>query len=151
MYAKNAILFLLFLLLNASGYRVAVSAPWKDKSSSVKPFPFQQEGYISQLDSALLQGKPVFIDFYTSWCGPCKVMDRDVFTDPSLIRYFTQHYQNLKVNAELGEGIVLAQKFGIKAYPTLLFLDGSGQEQKRLVGITTASRLLSVGKTVAGK
>ena len=88
----------------------------------------------------------MFIDFYTSWCGPCRVMDRDVFTDSKLAAHLNGHFINLKINAEKGEGIALAKQFGVGAYPTLVFLDENGAERERIVGFATANRLLKMAE-----
>lgn len=86
------------------------------------------------------------MDFYTDWCGPCRVMDRDVFTDGNLATFFNENFLNLKINAEKGEGVALAKQFGISGYPTLLFLNTEGVEAQRVVGIATASKLMKIGK-----
>jgi thiol-disulfide isomerase/thioredoxin len=65
----------------------------------------------------------IYIDFYTSWCGPCKKMDKETFTDPSVYSKFNSTFVNIKINAEKGEGIKLAKKYNIDAYPTSLFIN----------------------------
>ncbi len=44
--------------------------------------------------------KNIFIDFYTHWCGWCKVMDKQTFTDPNVIRLMNQYFYPVKFNAE---------------------------------------------------
>jgi thiol:disulfide interchange protein len=130
-------------------YQVALSPPWeKGKSAQKQEIRFVKAELLDQIAHAKAAGKPVFLDFYTDWCGPCRVMDRDIFTDGDLANYFNEKFLNLKVNAEKGDGIALVKQFGVSGYPTLLFLDGGGVEQKRLVGITTAKNLIKVGKTI---
>ncbi|HLP92423.1 MAG TPA: thioredoxin family protein [Saprospiraceae bacterium] len=140
-------LFLLSLLLITScGYQVSVSAPWgKQGSGSI---PFHKDSQTAMLDSALQQGKPVFMDFYTNWCGPCKILDREVLTNQRVVQKFSRKFINLKINAEQGDGPALAQKYSVKAYPTLILLDAKGQEQKRIVGICNASSLLRAAGAV---
>ncbi|MDD7886923.1 thioredoxin family protein [Flavivirga sp. 57AJ16] len=73
------------------------------------------------------ENKYIFIDFYTNWCGPCKLMDRDVFPLEELGTYFNSKFINLKINAEKGEeGPKLAEKYNVKAYPTFVILDKNG-------------------------
>jgi thiol:disulfide interchange protein len=130
-------------------YQVAVSPPWKNEKSVQKPeFQFVRTDLVNEIERAKEAGKPVFLDFYTSWCGPCRVMDRDVFTNGDLAAFFNKWYLNLKIDAEKGEGVALAKRFGISGYPTLLFLGTNGKETKRVVGITTASKLMKMGKEV---
>ena len=90
--------------------------------------------------------KPIFIDFYTDWCAPCKWLEKDAFETETAANYFNKNLVNKKVNAEKGEGIELAQQHNVKAYPTMIFLRPNGQEISRHVGTTTASSLVSMAK-----
>ena len=146
-------LFAFFGLLISTSYsckyQVAVSPPWKnEKSVQKQELLFVKTDLLNQIESAKAAGKPVFLDFYTDWCGPCRVMDRDVFTNGDLAAFFNERFLNLKINAEKGEGVALAKQFGISGYPTLLFLDAQGLETRRVVGIATASKLMKMGKEV---
>ncbi|WP_339885328.1 thioredoxin family protein [Polaribacter vadi] len=79
------------------------------------------------INKAKQENKYIFIDFYTNWCAPCKLMDRDVFPLKELGTYFNPKFINLKINAEKGEeGPILANKYSIKAYPTFVILDKNG-------------------------
>jgi thioredoxin-related protein len=81
-----------------------------------------------ELDSIILKSnKPlILMDFYTTWCGPCKRMDREVFTDSSIVKQINSNFISLKVNAEEGKGIFLAKKYNVTTYPTYLFLNNKG-------------------------
>lgn len=144
----NALFFI--AAATSCGYRVAFSSPLREsRKTEQSAVPFQKSAFEARIDSARLAGRPVFIDFYTDWCGPCRTLDRDVFTDASLADYLAGHFLSLKVNAEKGEGIALARKFGVGAYPTLIFLRPDGVEKTRIVGLATASRLLKTAKKTA--
>jgi len=137
------------LILPSCKYQIAVSPPWKQENTGkALEVRFFKDDFLSQMEGAKVVGKPIFLDFYTDWCGPCRVMDREVFKDGSLATFFNANFINLKVNAEKGEGVALAREFGVSAYPTLLFLDAQGLEKKRVVGITMAPKLLKIGKGV---
>lgn len=82
------------------------------------------------------------MDCYTSWCGPCKQLARTVFTDPDAANFFNEHFVNLKMDMEKGEGINLKDRFGVKAYPTLLFINGQGEVVHSLVGAPGLKELL---------
>lgn len=49
--------------------------------------------------------KNIFIDFYTHWCGWCKVMDKQTFTDPNVIKYMNKYFYPVKFNAEQKEPV----------------------------------------------
>ncbi|MBR1849933.1 MAG: DUF255 domain-containing protein [Bacteroidales bacterium] len=57
---------------------------------------------IATADTATLGERLVFIDFYTSWCGWCKKMDRETFTDPTVAKIMTRYYYPVKFDAESG-------------------------------------------------
>ncbi len=138
---------LLALALQSCQYRIAVASPFrKTADAEHRNVNFAATDFSSHLNQAKQAGHPVFIDFYTSWCGPCRVMDRDVFTDSKLAAHLNGHFINLKINAEKGEGVALAKQFGVGAYPTLVFLDENGAERERIVGFTTANRLLKMAE-----
>ncbi|WP_316836612.1 thioredoxin family protein [Pedobacter nutrimenti] len=67
--------------------------------------------------------KPIFVDIYTSWCGPCKVMAAQVFTRPEVGAKYNKGFVNVKIDAEKGEGIAIAKKYEVKSYPTYLFIN----------------------------
>lgn len=50
--------------------------------------------------------RKIFIDVYTTWCGPCKMMDANTFTDPVIIEYLNKYYYPVKLNAEMTDTVV---------------------------------------------
>lgn len=94
-----------------------------------------EEGTFAQaLAKAKKQNKQIFLDCYTSWCGPCKHMANNVFTLPEAGKFFNSTFVNVKIDMEKGEGIDLCKKFEVKAFPTFLIIDGEGNEVGRIVG-----------------
>jgi len=90
--------------------------------------------------------KMIFFDAYASWCGPCKYLESDVYTAPTVASYFNSNYINVKFDMEKGEGIQLATEFGIMAYPTLLFFSPEGKLVHKTVGAMDAPEFISLGK-----
>lgn len=109
--------------------------------------------------------KPIFIDMYTTWCGPCKMLDRNTFSNKDLIAYINEHYYAVKFNAEGEEPVrYLGSAFGnpnydpakakkrnaqhefakhmsIRAYPTVVFLNKKGELLTSEKGYRTPQQL----------
>lgn len=78
--------------------------------------------------------KLIFIDCYTTWCGPCKWMSANIFTNDTVADFYNRNFLCLKMDMEKGQGKRVAKKYEIMAYPTLLFLDENGEVQERKAG-----------------
>jgi thioredoxin-related protein len=78
-------------------------------------------------DLAAKENKFIFVDAYTEWCGWCKVMDKEMFTDPDLAAFINDNFIPLKIDFEDSLGIVLSMKFRVWAYPTTLIFNSGGQ------------------------
>ena len=76
----------------------------------------------------------VFMDCYTSWCGPCKNMTNNVFPQKAAGDYFNPRFVCVKYDMEKGEGKELANKFEVHAYPTFIIFRPDGTIQHRVVG-----------------
>jgi thiol:disulfide interchange protein len=90
------------------------------------------------VDAALKQAqkekKVLFIDFYTSWCTPCKMMEQSVFKDVLVADYMNQNCICIRVNAEKGNGPNMKIAYAVDAYPTMLFYSPNGDEVARKEG-----------------
>jgi len=100
---------------------------------------------------AAKEHKIIFMDAYTAWCGPCKRMSRDVFSDAAVGKFFNKHFINIKVDMEKGEGPRLAGKYRVNSYPTLLFLDEKGEVIHAAKGGRPSDQFLALGKIAFGK
>jgi thiol:disulfide interchange protein len=95
------------------------------------------------------EGKSIFIDVYTSWCGPCKMMTRKTFTDVKVGEVFNDKYINLKLDAEKSEdGKFVARSYRVSGYPTLIFIDHKGKLIRSIVGYRDPAGLLSVAESI---
>lgn len=89
---------------------------------------FSQEPLDTVFVKAKKEGKLVFMDCYTSWCGPCKMLAREVFVNDTVGSFFNRHFANVKMDMEKGEGPRLAHRYKVGAYPTLLFISPDNRE-----------------------
>jgi thioredoxin-related protein len=103
---------------------------------------FADGDWKSVLAKAKNSNKLIFIDVYTTWCGPCKMMARDVFPNEKVGSKFNASFVNYKIDAEKGEGIDLARKYNVRAYPNFLFVNGDGELVHRVIGYHPADQFL---------
>ncbi|MBI5916336.1 MAG: thioredoxin family protein [Bacteroidetes bacterium] len=89
------------------------------------------------MDEARQSGKIIFLDGYTVWCGPCKKMEKEVFTRPEVANFFNQKFINVKYDMEQPGGVGVKNQYDVKVFPTYLFINANGQEVHRIVGAHT--------------
>ena len=97
------------------------------------------------LAKAKAENKIIFIDCFTTWCGPCKMMSKLTFTDSSVAAFYNSKFVNLKLDMEAGDGPSLQKKQGITAFPTLLFINGDGEAVHKAIGFQDAEHFLEIG------
>jgi len=93
----------------------------------------------------------IFVDAYTSWCGPCKALKETTFRDASVAAYFNTHFVNFGADMEKGEGLQLSENWKITAYPTLLFFNPDGQLVLMKTGFVNAGQLIALAKEALSK
>ena len=112
--------------------------------------PFHQISFEEALKMASSSNKVVMIDFYTTWCGPCKLLDKRTWTDESVRKWLREKTIALKIDAE--EQVKLAKRYGVDAYPTLTFIKSDGTQMGRLVGYKTPDQFKTeADKILAGE
>lgn len=95
---------------------------------------FEQGSFQDALEKARKEQKLVFVDVYTTWCGPCKQMAAQLFPDPKAGDFYNRHFVNFKIDAEKGEGVDIAERYNVAGYPTNLFLRPDGSVVYRVMG-----------------
>ena len=95
---------------------------------------FRELTFKEALAAAKKEGKLVFVDCYTSWCGPCRDMAEKVFPQKEAGDYFNPRFVCVKYDMEKGEGEELAKRFEVRAYPTFLIVRPDGTAQHKIVG-----------------
>jgi thioredoxin-related protein len=115
--------------------------------SQHKNIQFETGSWASVMEKAKKENKLIFVDAYTTWCGPCKMMARSVFTNDSVADHFNSNFVNYKMDMEKGEGLTFAKTYEVNCYPNLLFIDGKGTLVHRSAGYLEPAKFLSFART----
>jgi thiol-disulfide isomerase/thioredoxin len=126
------ITLLLLLLLNLTAFHARAT-----DSTRVN---FRTGAWPSVLAEARRLNRPVFVDVYSTWCGPCKKMEKEAFTNPAVASRMNGAFVNYRVDAEKGDGIGFAKTYSVRSYPTVLIITADGAVQYRSTGYGTVKR-----------
>lgn len=110
---------------------------------------FSKDNWSEILKTAFNEDKLVFVDAYTSWCGPCKKMSKEIFPLKVVGDLYNENFVNAKIDMERGEGVAIAEKYEIVLYPTFLFLDSEGNIMHRATGFHNISQFMELGRAAA--
>lgn len=95
---------------------------------------FYTGSYDSLLREARKEQMPIILDFWASWCGPCKKMDQQTFTDPKLAEFINGNFLIYKVDIDSFDGISIKDKFAIEYFPSIVVLDSKAKTLEVLKG-----------------
>lgn len=144
---RNKILFTFFVLfqINLFSQDTTKTKPTLPEDKGVK---FVHEDFEKALAQAKAENKILFMDAYTTWCGPCKLMTKNTFPDTTVATFYNKNFINLKLDMEKGLGPALLTRYGITAFPTLLFIDGEGNIVHKALGFHDVEQFVELGNTV---
>jgi thioredoxin-related protein len=144
------IIFVLATLLLSSGILHAQEIQWMNLAEAI--------------EAQKKEPKKIFMDVYTDWCGPCKLLDKNTFQNPDVSRYISENYYAVKFNAE-GQEVInffdqtftnpnfdpnrsgrnathqFTQFLGVKGYPTMVFFSENGDPIMPVVGYQKPQQL----------
>jgi thiol-disulfide isomerase/thioredoxin len=112
------------------------------KEIKAQKIVFQNLSYAKAIEKAKKENKLVFLDVYTTWCGPCKMLEKNVFSQAKVGTYFNKNFICIHIDGDTGEGQLIAEKLKLKGYPSLYFIDGNDQLIDKSVGYLEANALL---------
>ncbi|WIO73526.1 thioredoxin family protein [Porticoccaceae bacterium LTM1] len=111
--------------------------------------------FYGSFDEALAKAKAeqklLFVDVYTDWCGPCKMMANNVFPSKGVGDFYNQNFINYKVDAEKEQGPELIERYPAEGYPTYWFINGNGKLVKSKAGAMSAQLFIELGREALGQ
>tara|TARA_B110000908_G_C9941827_1_gene308629 strand:+ start:153 stop:599 length:447 start_codon:yes stop_codon:yes gene_type:complete len=116
------------------------------KTAKVVAIKFQNQKFEEALAIAKEQDKIMFIDFWATWCGPCKRMDAEVLSDPALISFFNKNFINFKLDADSEDAILPKINYDVRSIPTYIWVDGDGNMVYEYKGTTTIQHFMILGE-----
>ncbi len=137
-FCSTLLLFFLFSLSANTGARA-------------QGIDFFHGSWEEALQLAKQQEKIIFVDAYAVWCGPCKRMAKTVFTDPEVGAFYNEHFINMKLDMERGEGLKFREKYPVSAFPTLFFIDYTGEVVQQVKGFHKSDAFIELGRKALGK
>lgn len=103
------------------------------------------------LAKAKAEDKPLFVDFYATWCGPCKRIAREVFPQKEVGDYFNARFISIQLDAEAPQNVEVAKRYKVEAFPTLAFIDKEGKAISIVTGGVDVPTLLEEAKIAMGE
>lgn len=107
---------------------------------------FEEKPFKEILEKAKKENKLIFLDAYASWCGPCKLMEKNIFTKPEVSTYYNFTFINAHFDMEKGEGKAIAARYGVRSFPTFLFINGDGEVVYKGMGYLPEALFIALGK-----
>ncbi|MBI1802991.1 MAG: thioredoxin fold domain-containing protein [Ignavibacteriae bacterium] len=144
----------ILVLLIAVAASYAGDPPDSSKAKAELPWKPFTDGFAE----AKKNDKKIMLDIYTDWCGWCKRLDANVYSDPDVAAYLKAHYVSVKLNAESKTQVTykdtaysqvgFAQALGVTGYPTIAFFDSHGDFITKLGGYVGPERFLPIVKFI---
>lgn len=148
-------------LAQVTGQNSTNASHFSEALASEPAAAVQWKAYDAGLNLAKTQQKPVFVEFFATWCGYCKKMDKEVFSNKNVQKLLNQYFVAIRVT-ESSENEVkyqnntvtekqLTSMSGVTGFPTLMFLDTEGNEITKLPGYIGPEEMGSVLKFIGTK
>ncbi len=95
--------------------------------------------------------KLIFVDLYATWCGPCKMLKKNTFTNKEVADFFNANFINASIDVEKGVGLTLAEQYNVSMLPTLVVTREDGKPVLFTTGYLDPKELMKFAKAAIDK
>ena len=148
LFNKYVITALTVILVTFAGSKYYTVPSTVSNSSHIV---FIENSWDEALKQAAAKNKYIFVDAYATWCGPCKMLKEQTFTDDNAAAFYNANFINVAIDMEKGRGPELAQQWQLRAYPTMIIFNPKGKPVLGTVGFIKASELIRFGREALKK
>jgi len=107
---------------------------------------FTEGDWVSIKEKSKAGNKIIFVDAYAEWCGPCKWLAKNVFTNDTVGKFYNANFICYSLDIEKGEGVDFAKEYKVKVMPTLLYIDSAGNMLHVSVGSRKVKEFIELGE-----
>lgn len=93
---------------------------------------------------AIQENKMLFVDFYASWCAPCKWMEETTFSDPNVLKHLEDSYVSIKINIDDFDGYALKEQYKVRVLPTILIFNHEGKIVERIEETLSSTNMINI-------
>lgn len=116
------------------------------KANTKEGIQFYKGTWEEALQLAQKENKLIFLDIYATWCGACSKLKNNTFSDEKVGDFYNQNFVNVAYDGEQGDGKMLMQRYALKSFPSLLFIDDNGNVVAKTSGYHNPDELINMGQ-----
>lgn len=105
-----------------------------------------QQEWEEALSKAKANDQLIFVDVYATWCGYCKKMDREVYSQERIGEFYNAKFVNIRLDGEAGIGPEIVKRYEITGFPELLFINAANELISKGVGYIEIEGFYQLGE-----